>query len=75
MKIETIRPATRTEPPIEVKLQKALCEIKRLKRELKVERAHAREMLAIQRRAAVGALRYEVCTCAPARADFFVNFG
>lgn len=72
MKIEPIKPATKTKPPVEIQLEQAKQKIRALRRELRAERAHACEMLAIQRQAVI---RDFVCNCAPGRIGFLTpNF-
>jgi hypothetical protein len=67
--LELNRPV-KTRKPREVTIAELRAEIRNLKQQLKVERAHIREMLAIARQAAMAPVPEDICTCTPTRADF-----
>jgi hypothetical protein len=70
--------ARKVKPPLEIQVEALKREVKALKAELRDERAHTVNMLAImrgmgERRASAVLCQCEQCTCTPTRADVLLR--
>jgi hypothetical protein len=69
--IVDFKPARKTKPPAEIQIAELKRQVAKLKAELKEERRHTVDMLAIMRRMSQRSIVCEcdICTCTPTRAD------
>ena len=74
--VERLEPARKVKPPLELQIVALRREVRALKKELKAERAHTVDMLAIMRRMTGGRAsallpvrEYAACRCTPTRSE------